>query len=152
MVSAKVLPELDQEGRGELWQWKNVRPRFFQGFHLCIGALAQAGNNLIIEHVLEYRSWYEDCVKLLAPYDTFFVGVHCPLKELERRERSRGDRKIGEGRSHLEDGVHTWGPYDFEIDTSLLDPHKNAKLLKDAFDNRKEISAFEIEQKKLECK
>ena len=27
-----------------------------------------------------------DLVQLLAPFDVFFVGVHCPLPELERRE------------------------------------------------------------------
>lgn len=152
LVSSKILPELDQASRGELWQWKNIRPSFFKGFHLCVGALAQAGNNLIVEHVLEYRAWYEDLVKFLAPYDTFFVGVHCPLEELERRERERGDREIGEGRSHVQNGVHTWGPYDFEIDTSLLDSRKNAQLVKDAFNERNEIGAFETERRRLESK
>jgi chloramphenicol 3-O-phosphotransferase len=28
--------------------------------------------------------------------DVFFVGVHCPLRELKRRERQRGDRRPGE--------------------------------------------------------
>lgn len=148
LVSAGVLPDLQQEGRDEIWQWRNIRPRFFKGFHHCIGALAQAGNNLIVEHVLELRPWYEECVESLEPYDTFFVGVHCPLEELERRERMRGDRKIGEGRSHLQEGVHTWGPYDFEIDTSLADPVANASLVKAAFDGRSGPSAFEIGWKK----
>lgn len=152
LVSANVLPEMDREGRGGIWSWKDIRPRFFKAFHHCIEAFAQAGNNLIIEHVLEFRSWYEECVGLLAPYDSFFVGVHCPMEELERRERLRGDRKIGEGRSHIQDGVHSWGPYDFEIDTSLLDPGRNAQLVKDAFIRRNKIGAFKIEHGNLGIK
>ncbi|NJL20885.1 MAG: hypothetical protein HC895_08815 [Leptolyngbyaceae cyanobacterium SM1_3_5] len=57
------------------------------------------------------------------------MGVPCLLVELERRERERGDRTIGEGRSHLLDGVHTWGVYDFEVDTSVRSPQENACLI-----------------------
>jgi chloramphenicol 3-O phosphotransferase len=138
LVDAGVLPDLRTVRGGEAWDWKNIRPRFFDGFHRCIGALAEAGNDLIVEHVIERRSWFEDCAQRLSKFDAFFVGVHCPLEELERRERLRGDRSIGEGRSHLEDGVHSWGPYDFEIDTSLSDPERNAALVKAAFDKRPE--------------
>jgi hypothetical protein len=31
--------------------------------------------------------------------------VRCDLAELDRRERSRGDRRIGEGRSHIEENL-----------------------------------------------
>jgi chloramphenicol 3-O phosphotransferase len=35
------------------------------------------------------------------------------------RERIRGDRRIGEGRAHVElNGIHAFGLYDFEIDTT----------------------------------
>ena len=70
--------------------------------------------------MIEFRSWYIDLVTLLRHHSVFFVGVHCEINELERRERLRGDRKVGEGRLHLEDGVHTWGRYDIEVDTSRL--------------------------------
>jgi chloramphenicol 3-O phosphotransferase len=142
LVQAHVLPDLPGVRGGEEWDWKNIRPRFFDGFHRCIAALAEAGNDLIVEHVLEHRSWFDDCMRMLSRFDTFFVGVHCPLPELERRERIRGDRKIGEGRSHLQAGIHTWGPYDFEIDTSLSDPERNAALVKAAFDKRTGASVF----------
>ncbi len=79
--------------------------------------MADAGNDMIVEHVIEFRSWYVDLVTLLRHHAVFFVGVHCEIGELERRERVRGDRRVGEGRSHLEDGVHTWGRYDVEVDT-----------------------------------
>jgi chloramphenicol 3-O phosphotransferase len=143
LVEAQILPLVDRTEADEEWAWKVVRPRFFAGFHGCIAAFAGAGNPLIVEHVLEFQSWLDDCVRLLAAFDVFFVGVHCPLEELERRERARGDRDRGEGRSHLEEGVHSWGPYDFEVDTSIYSPGESAQLIKTAHAARREPSAFQ---------
>jgi chloramphenicol 3-O phosphotransferase len=45
--------------------------------------------------------------------------VHCGLEEIDRRERERGDRRIGEGRTHvIVDRIHTFGPYDLDVDTT----------------------------------
>ncbi len=129
LVEANVLPPVDREAQDGEWAWRVIRPRFFDGFHRCVAALATAGNALIVEHVIEFQVWLDDLVLLLAPFDVFFVGVHCPIEEMERRERARGDRWIGEGRSHLEDGVHSWGKYDFEVDTFLHSPEENARLI-----------------------
>ncbi|MGC4047765.1 MAG: AAA family ATPase [Armatimonas sp.] len=135
LVEAQVLPRLDRTVQEGDWAWRTIRPRFFDGFHQCIAALANAGNPLIVEHVFEYQAWLEDCIRLLANFDVFYVGVHCPLEELERRERERGNRTPGEGRSHLEDGVHTWCEYDFEVDTSVNTPAENARLIEQALKN-----------------
>jgi len=45
-----------------------------------------------------------------------FVGVHCPLEELEQRERARDDRPIGQARAQLA-YVHRQETYDVEVDT-----------------------------------
>ena len=142
LVEAKILPDINRAVPEGEQAWQIIRPHFFDGFHRCIAALAGAGNPLIVEHVLEFQTWLDDCVRLLAPFDVFFVGVHCPLPELERRERHRGNRAIGEGRSHLLDGVHTWSAYDFEVDTSLRTPKENAKLIAAALANKSKPSIF----------
>lgn len=78
-----------------------------------------AGIDLIVEHVIEFPAWRDELAQLLAHLDAFLVGVYCDLDELDRRERARGDRRIGEGRSHVEeDLIHTFGPYDVEVDTT----------------------------------
>jgi chloramphenicol 3-O phosphotransferase len=103
--------------------WGNVRPRFFAGFHGCVAALAEAGNDLIVEHVIEFSEWRAELRELLLTFDVFLVGVHCSLGEIERRERERGDRRIGEARAHVEiDRIHEFGSYDFEVDTTDRDP------------------------------
>ena len=72
---------------------------------------------------LRFRAWREDLARLLDGLDVFFVGVHCELAEIDRRERDRGDRRVGECRSHVEtDLIHTFGPYDFEVDTTNAVP------------------------------
>jgi chloramphenicol 3-O phosphotransferase len=116
-----------RDSHGPFVWWGNVRPRFFAGFHGCVAALALAGNDLIVEHIIEFPEWRTDLSKLLLPFDVFLVGVHCSLGEIERRERARGDRRIGEGREHVEvDRIHDFGPYDFEIDTTDRDPSEVA--------------------------
>jgi chloramphenicol 3-O phosphotransferase len=122
LVASGMLPARRDQHGPFAWQQK-VRPRFFAGFHRCLPALAAAGNDLIVEHVIEYRRWRDDLARLLAGLDVFLVGVYCDLEEIDRRERSRADRRIGEGRSHVEtDLIHTFGPYDFIVDTTHATP------------------------------
>jgi chloramphenicol 3-O phosphotransferase len=72
-----------------------MRPRSFAGFRRCLPALAAAGDDLIVEHIIEFRACREDLARLLE----CLAGVHCDLAEVDRRERDRGDRRIGEGRA-----------------------------------------------------
>jgi chloramphenicol 3-O phosphotransferase len=121
-ILALGLPERRDPEGPFLW-WGNVRPRFFDGFQRCIASLAAAGNDLIVEHIIEFPEWRADLSQLLQPFDVFLVGVQCSLDEIDRREHLRGDRRIGEGREHVEvDRIHDFGSYDFEVDTTHRDP------------------------------
>jgi chloramphenicol 3-O phosphotransferase len=103
---------------GPFAYWSSVRPRFFTGFHRSIAALAGAGNDLIVDHLIEFSAWRDELRELLSGLDVFLVGVHCSIEELERRERARGDRRIGEAREHVEtDKIHNLGGYDLEVDS-----------------------------------
>jgi chloramphenicol 3-O phosphotransferase len=118
LVAGGMLPDR-REAAGPFAWWDQVRPRFFAGFHRCLPALAAAGNDLVVEHVIEFAGWRCDLARLLAGLDVFLVGVHCNLAEIDRRERARGDRRLGEGRTHVEiDLIHAFGPYDIEVDTT----------------------------------
>ena len=96
---------------------RDERGRFFDGFHRSIAAFAEAGNDLLVEHIVEEQSWADELTALLQPFDTFWVGVHAPLEVLEQRERARGNRQVGEARFHLK--THDFCHYDLEVDTSL---------------------------------
>jgi len=118
LVDAGLLPQRREHGGAFDW-WHQMRPRFFAGFHRCLPALAEAGNDLIVEHIIEFASWRRELATLLTGLDVYLVGVHCDLTELDRRERERGDRRAGEGRTHVDiDGIHTFGRYDLDVDTT----------------------------------
>jgi chloramphenicol 3-O phosphotransferase len=105
--------------------------RVMSGMRHAIAALADQGNNLIVDDVLQadearqYRA-------LLSRHALLFVGLHAPLEVLERRERERGDRHIGLARGQYE-RVHADIAYDLEIDTAVLTPAQAAQAIRDAF-------------------
>ena len=92
------------------------RQRFFDCFHCSIAAFAGAGLDLLVEHIVEEQAWADDLARMLRSFDVFWVGVHAPLEELERRERLRGDREIGEARFHLK--THEFCRYQIEVDST----------------------------------
>lgn len=138
LLAARVLPKARIDG-GE-FAWRDLRPAFFAGFHASLPALAGAGNHLIVEHIVETAAWRDRLLSLLRGHDVFFVGIHCPLPELERRERARGDRRIGEARADFE-VTHGLCRYDFEVDaTAPLESNVGAVIT--AWKRRGSPSAF----------
>ena len=133
--------------------WSNhLRPIFFDGFHRCIPALASAGNNLVVDHIIEYRSWRLQLADLLADFDVFLVGVHCDDNELTRRERHRGNRRIGEGRAHLQENqIHQLGPYDLDVETSAGVDHPLAAGVVTAWACRSRRRGHEPERVRRHC-
>lgn len=133
-----VLP-LDRVRAGD-FVWKSMRPAFFQGFQNTLPAIAAAGNNLIVDHIVETRAWMTSLLSLLGSVDVYFVGIHCPLVELERRELARGNRRIGEARNDFET-IHDFVSYDLELD-STRPAESNAAALIAAWRQRSQPSAF----------
>lgn len=92
------------------------RNQFFVGFHRTIPALASAGLDLLVEHIVEEQQWAEDLATLLKGFDVFWIGVHASIDLITEREKLRGDRMIGEALYHLR--THDFCRYDLEVDTS----------------------------------
>ncbi|WP_256437675.1 chloramphenicol phosphotransferase CPT family protein [Bradyrhizobium sp. CCBAU 53421] len=89
---------------------------FSTASHASLAAYANAGNSLILEHILDTDGWLETLRDLLADHDVFFVAVHCPLDVLIEREKRRGDRPAGSARRDYET-IHAGKVYDLELDT-----------------------------------
>jgi chloramphenicol 3-O phosphotransferase len=108
-----------------------VAERTFRGMRLAIAAMAQAGNNLIVDDVMlgDELAEYRD---LLADFSLHVVGVFAPLDVLEARERARGDRLIGLARWQ-HDRVHQGKRYDLELDASAATPAECARRIKRHF-------------------
>ena len=77
-----------------------------------------------------------------------FVGVLCPLAELERRERGR-NRMQGLAKWQF-DRVHAHGTYDLQVDTSVSDPIECALQIKEALRDIHSSGAFDRLRAKLE--
>lgn len=135
---AGVLPSVRIKS-GE-FAWRGLRAGFFAGFHRSLAAYASAGNNLIVEHILDTPGWQAELAELLAPYDMFFVAVHCPLQELMRREAARGDRGVGSAEQDFH-SIHQGVDYDLELQ-SLDGPDVNVAQLIDAWAARGARSRF----------
>jgi chloramphenicol 3-O phosphotransferase len=106
----------------------NYVPRIVRSFHESVAVLAANGVNVIVDHVLQEPNWLSECVALWQDCTVLFVGVMCPLEELERRERER-DREPGTARKQSEI-VHAHGIYDLEVDTARQNPSEIAQLIK----------------------
>jgi chloramphenicol 3-O phosphotransferase len=71
---------------------------------------------VIVDDVLEEEPpWVENLLELFDGLEVVFVGVHCPLDELERCENERGNRRAGLARLQFEQ-VHARAIYDIEVD------------------------------------
>jgi len=123
-----VLP---RDADGGLRSWSSLRPRVVEGFFGSVRAFADAGVDVLTDIVVEDREGLRLIETTLAGLDVFWVGLHAPVEELERRERDRGDRGSGDARRDLET-VHSFRSYDLDLD-STRGAEANAAALVDAW-------------------
>lgn len=102
--------------------------RLVSGMHRAILSLALAGNNVIADHVLVETNWLGECTDLFNSLPAYLIGIYCPLPVLEKREKERPDRTLGQARAQF-DRIHMPGIYDLEIDTSLSSPEDCANKI-----------------------
>ncbi len=134
------------------FSWELMRLSVFSGIHRCLPVLATAGNNIIFDHIIETKPWLKHLIQLVSDLDVFFVGLHCSLPELERREVQRGNRRIGEARIDFQT-VHKITSYDLELN-SESPVERNGQLLIEAWKKRKRPSALDkmIQEMNVESK
>ncbi|CAN7186362.1 AAA family ATPase [Ensifer sp. ENS07] len=126
--------------RGD-FRWKEHRARFFDGFHRSLVAYASAGNNLLLEHILEEPGWASELAVMLQPFDVFFVALHCERDELIRRERLRADRPIGSAADDFH-RIHVGQCYDLELGPGQAADDAAAQLIS-AWSVRRSPSVFD---------
>ena len=86
---------------------------------------------------------YEFCVDLLHEYPILSVLVTCPTEELRRREKERGNRRIGEGEQRLAD-VDPNVIYDITVDTFKNSVEECADEIKNLLNFPENFNAFKI--------
>lgn len=96
-----------------------------RGFHGSVGALARAGNRLIVDHVLQEHAWARE-LAVVVEGPALVVGLRAPLEILAERELARGDRMPGLAAAQIE-MVHGHLVYDFEFDTAVVNAEELAR-------------------------
>jgi chloramphenicol 3-O phosphotransferase len=114
--------------------------RMVRGLNRSVAVMTEEGNNLIVDHVLIDNAWLEQLLKLLRERYVLFVGLHCPLVELERRECERDARRQGFARQQF-DNIHKGKIYDLKLDTSFLSAEECVERVLE-FYNLNEPQAF----------
>jgi chloramphenicol 3-O phosphotransferase len=94
-----------------------------------VRTLADDWSNVLVDEVLYGDDLLKLYTQVLQKHSVYFIGIYCDSEEIERRERSRGDRLAGLARSHTH-LVH--GPtrhYDLTVDTTTTPPEQCAKII-----------------------
>ncbi len=120
--------------------WRAERSKFFAGFHSAVAAFADAGNDTILEHILDTAGWHAELQSLFQEHDVLFVGLFTGVAELCAREQARGDREIG---SAVKDqrSIHQNIQYDIELD-GAASPDENADQVLQLLASSRPRSAF----------
>ena len=92
--------------------------------------IMEAGSGVIVDHVITSERIFSQLKEATQAYCLRTVRVACPLQVLREREQERGDRcpgsaEVSEKYLFPKDG------YDLEIDTHLLLPEENARVIFD---------------------
>lgn len=124
--------------------WSAHQARIMTAYGAALLAYLDAGLNLILDNVLPRDSrLLSQLTRILTHYEVYFVGVRCPLEELEARELGRGDRPIGQARlQFMTYGVHDHGHYDLQLDTSRLGPAEAAAHIRQHIESGPAPEAF----------
>ncbi len=108
-----------------------ILERAMRGMRHAVAAMAEQGNNLIVDEVMIEARTAQEYRDLLRFCDLRLVGLFAPLHVLEARERERGDREVGLARWQY-GRVHMGIAYDLQVDTAAAAPAKCARLIRNA--------------------
>jgi chloramphenicol 3-O phosphotransferase len=116
-----------------------------QAFNNTIAYLSNRGIHTIVDYVILDtpigKALFAECLELLENHPVLFVRVDCPLEELERRERARGDRSPGQAKWQYEH-IHGHATYDVIVNTFEMTPEACADAILSMLDRPKEWKAF----------
>ena len=113
--------------------WSGTYRTAITMLYRTVRLFVEDGKNVIIDHVMtnDDKGVCEeliDCVKFMHGIHVMFLFVSCPLDELNRREKARGDRNIGNAESQFIKLMPT-DIYDFVVNTYDDTTEKCAELI-----------------------
>lgn len=110
-----------------------------------IKTFSDMGLNTVVDDVFSVsQELLDECVEILHEYPVLFVHVTCPLEELQRREKERGDRTIGQAEEQLSVLLPLDNTYDVTVDTHNDAKEKCADKIIELLDCHNNYTAFKI--------
>lgn len=107
-----------------------------------IQLFSDLGIDVIVDIVpVRMSNSMEKFVEILHEYPVLYVHVTCPLEELRRREKERGNRQIGLGERQLA-WIAPQGTYDIILDTYNLSSEECANKIMEIFNHPERLKAF----------
>jgi len=117
-----------------------------------VKSMSDLGFNVIVDQVFlnneSQGGILQKCIEVLHDYPVLFIRTDCSLEDLKKREKERGNRRIGQAESQL-NIVHNHNFYDVKIDTSKNSIDENIKIIKSKLANTVDRRAFSILYNKL---
>jgi chloramphenicol 3-O phosphotransferase len=125
--------------------WVTTINQALTAMFYTVRAFSDIGYNVIVDQVFLNNptegNLLRKCVEVLSEYPVFFIRVDCSLEDLEKRERERGDRDIGQAKSQLS-YVHQHGLYDCKINTSQNSIAENVAVIRTLIESHISGDAF----------
>ena len=119
---------------------QSVLTKTRRGYHRLVAALVSVGNDVIMDYPLSEPWRLADLLVVLDRYDVTLVDVKCSPHELDRCERSRGDRPLGLANSQA---VFEHADRDLTVDTTSSSPEECAQAIVSCLDALPRLKAFE---------
>jgi len=129
-------------------------PAFYRALYGSIAAHAREGLNVVADVGHYDRAILAECATIVTGLPVLFVGVRCPIEEIMGRRNAgqpgrEGHYAIGTADDPIPAPVQRWqtgvegvGPYDLEVDTSVLDPAACAEVVRKRLANGPPGRAF----------
>ena len=140
LIAPKELQELKET------DFKELEYQSLSMMIKVIRLLSDEGNNVVVDSVLltvQKNDLLREFVKALHDYPVLFVHVTCPVEELRRREKERGDRRIGQGEEQLAT-LYPQDTYDITVDTFRESKEDCADRIIALLDSPEEHTAFKL--------
>lgn len=117
-----------------------------------VKSMSDLGYNVIVDQVFlnneAVGEILQKTVEVLHDYPVLFVRTDSSIEDLTKREKERGNRRIGQAESQL-NIVHNHKFYDVAINTSTTSIEENIEIIKLTQMNTVEKRAFTILYNKL---
>ena len=112
----------------------------YSGYQMAVAALALSGVNVLLDDLTldggnDQRTWND----ALHGLNVIWVAVRCAPEIAAEREARRGSRLPGTAR-HQAESVHEGVHYDFEVDTGVLDPAEEIRVIAEWLERRWSIA------------